>query len=116
MSGIPAAGGAHLDDVSNLLGGAVFLPLYKWMIDNGPMPIYRLAARPGDFVVVNDSVMGLIAEVSEFLFGSSFAIVEGPLWKVIPKPKIVFLFLFLGVEFSLWVLEGCVSFWSLKLV
>ena len=59
-------------------------------------PIYRLAAGPRDFVVVSDPAIakhvlrnygkyakGLVAEVSEFLFGSGFAIAEGPLWTVI---------------------------------
>ncbi|KAI4371336.1 hypothetical protein MLD38_019584 [Melastoma candidum] len=61
------------------------------MEENGP--IYRLAAGPRDFVVVSDPAIakhvlrnygkyakGLVAEVSEFLFGSGFAIAEGPLW------------------------------------
>lgn len=56
-------------------------------------PIYRLAAGPRNFVVVSDPAIakhvlrnygkyekGLVAEVSEFLFGSGFAIAEGPLW------------------------------------
>ncbi|WVY97355.1 hypothetical protein V8G54_029506 [Vigna mungo] len=89
-SGIPVAS-AKLDDVSDLLGGALFLPLFKWMQDYGP--IYRLAAGPRNFVVVSDPAIakhvlrnygkyskGLVAEVSEFLFGSGFAIAEGPLW------------------------------------
>ncbi|KAL6133495.1 hypothetical protein ACLB2K_065730 [Fragaria x ananassa] len=89
-SGIPVAS-AKLDDVSDLLGGALFLPLFKWMNEYGP--IYRLAAGPRDFVVVSDPAIakhvlrnygkyakGLVAEVSEFLFGSGFAIAEGPLW------------------------------------
>ncbi|CAN8254657.1 unnamed protein product [Cochlearia groenlandica] len=89
-SGIPIAS-AKLDDVSELLGGALFLPLYKWMNQYGP--IYRLAAGPRNFVVVSDPAIakhvlrnypkyakGLVAEVSEFLFGSGFAIAEGPLW------------------------------------
>lgn len=42
-SGIPIAN-AKLDDVADLLGGALFLPLYKWMNEYGP--IYRLAAGP----------------------------------------------------------------------
>lgn len=58
-------------------------------------PIYRLAAGPRNFVVVSDPAIakhvlrnygkyakGLVAEVSEFLFGSGFAIAEGPLWTV----------------------------------
>ncbi|XP_024023002.1 carotene epsilon-monooxygenase, chloroplastic [Morus notabilis] len=89
-SGIPIAS-AKLDDVSDLLGGALFLPLFKWMNDYGP--IYRLAAGPRNFVVVSDPAIakhvlrnygkyakGLVAEVSEFLFGSGFAIAEGSLW------------------------------------
>uniref|UniRef100_A0A803Q445 Uncharacterized protein n=1 Tax=Cannabis sativa TaxID=3483 RepID=A0A803Q445_CANSA len=89
-SGIPIAS-AKLDDVSDLLGGALFLPLFKWMNEYGP--IYRLAAGPRNFVVVSDPAIakhvlrnygkyakGLVAEVSEFLFGSGFAIAEGPLW------------------------------------
>ncbi|KAM1208874.1 hypothetical protein ACFX2J_014482 [Malus domestica] len=89
-SGIPIAS-AQLEDVSELLGGALFLPLYKWMNEYGP--IYRLAAGPRNFLVVSDPAIakhvlrnygkyakGLVAEVSEFLFGSGFAIAEGPLW------------------------------------
>lgn len=92
-SNIPVAS-AKLDDVSDLLGGALFLPLFKWMNENGP--IYRLAAGPRDFVVVSDPAIakhvlrnygtkyakGLVAEVSEFLFGSGFAIAEDSLWTV----------------------------------
>ncbi|CAM8970656.1 unnamed protein product [Rhodiola kirilowii] len=89
-SGIPIAS-AKLEDVSELLGGALFLPLFKWMNEYGP--IYRLAAGPRNFVVVSDPAIakhvlrnygkynkGLVAEVSEFLFGSGFAIAEGQLW------------------------------------
>ncbi|CAH9117735.1 unnamed protein product [Cuscuta europaea] len=89
-SNIPTAR-AKLDDVSDLLGGALFLPLLKWMNEYGH--IYRLAAGPRNFVVVSDPSIakhvlrnygkygkGLVAEVSEFLFGSGFAIAEGPLW------------------------------------
>ncbi|KAJ9181496.1 hypothetical protein P3X46_009621 [Hevea brasiliensis] len=89
-SGIPIAS-AKLEDVSELLGGALFLPLFKWMNEYGP--IYRLAAGPRNFVVVSDPAIakhvlrnygkyakGLVSEVSEFLFGSGFAIAEGPLW------------------------------------
>lgn len=85
---------AKLEDVSELLGGALFLPLFKWM--NAYGPIYRLAAGPRNFVIVSDPAIakyvlrnygtkyakGLVAEVSEFLFGSGFAIAEGPLWTV----------------------------------
>lgn len=92
-SGIPVAS-AKLEDVSELLGGALFLPLFKWMNEYGP--IYRLAAGPRNFVVVSDPAIakhvlrnygkyakGLVAEVSEFLFGSGFAIAEGQLWTVL---------------------------------
>ncbi|GMP84799.1 hypothetical protein CsSME_00038181 [Camellia sinensis var. sinensis] len=91
-SNIPIAN-AKLEDVSELLGGALFLPLFKWMQEYGP--IYRLAAGPRNFVVVSDPAIakhvlrnygkyakGLVAEVSEFLFGSGFAIAEGQLWTV----------------------------------
>ncbi|GKV37630.1 hypothetical protein SLEP1_g45634 [Rubroshorea leprosula] len=91
-SGIPIAS-AKLDDVSDLLGGALFLPLFKWMNEYGP--IYRLASGPRNFVVVSDPAIakhvlrnygkyakGLVSEVSEFLFGSGFAIAEGSLWTV----------------------------------
>ena len=50
-SGIPVAN-AKLEDVSDLLGGALFLPLFKWMLEYGP--VYRLAAGPRNFVVVSD--------------------------------------------------------------
>ncbi|KQJ97695.1 carotene epsilon-monooxygenase, chloroplastic [Brachypodium distachyon] len=92
-SGIPVAS-AKLDDVRDLLGGALFLPLFKWFREEGP--VYRLAAGPRDFVIVSDPAVakhvlrgygtryekGLVAEVSEFLFGSGFAIAEGALWTV----------------------------------
>ncbi|XWS66791.1 hypothetical protein CRYUN_Cryun05aG0231200 [Craigia yunnanensis] len=91
-SGIPIAS-AQLEDVSELLGGALFLPLFKWMNEYGP--IYRLAAGPRNFLVVSDPAIakhvlrnygkyakGLVSEVSEFLFGSGFAIAEGSLWTV----------------------------------
>nr|AMJ39486.1 cytochrome P450-type monooxygenase 97C1 [Bixa orellana] len=89
-SGIPIASAA-LDDVSDLLGGALFLPLFKLMNKHGP--IYRLAAGPRNFVIISDPATakhvlrnygkyakGLVSEVSEFLFGSGFAIAEGELW------------------------------------
>jgi len=80
--------------VRDLLGGALFLPLFKWFREEGP--VYRLAAGPQDFVIVSDPAVarhvlrgygsryakGLVAEVSEFLFGSGFAIAEGDLWTV----------------------------------
>lgn len=105
-SNIPIAS-AELDDVSELLGGALFLPLFRWMNLYGP--IYRLAAGPRNFVIVSDPAIakhvlknygkygkGLVAEVSEFLFGSGFAIAEGPLWTV----SFVYLLLFLNFVFT----------------
>ncbi|KAJ7554465.1 hypothetical protein O6H91_06G141600 [Diphasiastrum complanatum] len=102
-SGIPIAD-AKLEDVKDLLGGALFLPLYKWMQESGP--VYRLAAGPRNFVVVGDPAVakhvlrnygryskGLVSEVSEFLFGSGFAIAEGQLWtmdflcKIVPRQQ-----------------------------
>eukprot|EP00897_Mesotaenium_endlicherianum_P002739 jgi/Mesen1/2493/ME000159S01617 len=89
-SGIPVAD-AKLDDVKDLLGGALFLPLFKWMLESGP--VYRLAAGPRNFVIIGEPEAakhvlkgagkyekGLVAEVAEFLFGSGFAIADGPLW------------------------------------
>ncbi|GAB2257704.1 hypothetical protein Droror1_Dr00013864 [Drosera rotundifolia] len=81
-----------LDDVTDLLGGALFLPLFKWMKTYGH--IYRLSAGLRDFVIVSDPEIakhvlrgygtrygkGLVREVSEFLFGEGFAIAEGTLW------------------------------------
>jgi carotene epsilon-monooxygenase len=92
-SGIPVAD-AKLEDVQDLLGGALFLPLFKWMKESGP--VYRLAAGPRNFVIVGDPEAakhvlkgygtkyskGLIVEVAEFLFGSGFAIAEDQLWTV----------------------------------
>lgn len=91
-SGIPVAD-AKLEDVKDLLGGALFLPLFKWMIESGP--VYRLAAGPRNFVIIGEPEAakhvlqrygpyskGLVAEVAEFLFGSGFAIAEGELWAV----------------------------------
>ncbi|XP_020248052.1 carotene epsilon-monooxygenase, chloroplastic isoform X4 [Asparagus officinalis] len=95
-SGIPTAS-AKLDDVSDLLGGALFLPLFKWMEECGPNLTGLAPSRdPSNFVVVSDPAIakhvlknygtkyakGLVAEVSEFLFGSGFAIAEGGLWTV----------------------------------
>ncbi|KAI5076498.1 hypothetical protein GOP47_0008563 [Adiantum capillus-veneris] len=91
-SGIPVAT-AKLDDVQDLLGGALFLPLFHWMLATGS--VYRLAAGPRNFVVIGDPAAakhvlknygkyakGLVSEVSEFLFGSGFAIAEGKLWTI----------------------------------
>ncbi|GAQ83134.1 cytochrome P450 superfamily protein [Klebsormidium nitens] len=91
-SGVPVAN-AQLNDVQELLGGALFLPLFRWMLETGP--VYRLAAGPRNFVIIGEPQAakhvlrnygtkyhkGLVAEVSEFLFGSGFAIAEAELWQ-----------------------------------
>eukprot|EP00850_Spirogloea_muscicola_P002774 SM000011S18952 [mRNA] locus=s11:28162:30705:- [translate_table: standard] len=57
-------------------------------------PVYRLAAGPRNFVIIGEPqaakhvlrgtgttyAKGLVAEVAQFLFGSGFAIAEGPTW------------------------------------
>jgi hypothetical protein len=81
---------AKPDDVADLLGGALFKALYKWMIETGP--VYLLPTGPfSSFLVISDPAAarhvlqrsdnpkdnyynkGLVQEVSEFLFGSGFA-------------------------------------------
>ena len=82
---------AKPDDIKDLLGGALFKALYKWMEESGP--IYLLPTGPASsFLVVSDPAAakhvlratdnpanpvyekGLVAEVSSFLFGDGFAI------------------------------------------
>jgi carotene epsilon-monooxygenase len=91
-AGVPRAD-AKPDDVADLLGGALFLALYKWFRESGP--VYLLPTGPvSSFLVISDPQAakhvlrgypaygkGLVREVSEFLFGSGFAISEGELWK-----------------------------------
>ncbi|KAL0338529.1 UNVERIFIED_CONTAM: Carotene epsilon-monooxygenase, chloroplastic [Sesamum angustifolium] len=110
-SNIPIAS-AKLEDVSDLLGGALFLPLFKWMNEYGP--IYRLAAGPRNFVVVSDPdiakhvlrnygttyAKGLVAEVSEFLFGSGFAIAEGLFGRVISRQYGILSFQIFSIAFT----------------
>jgi carotenoid epsilon hydroxylase len=86
---IPVAD-AKPDDIKDLLGGALFKALYKWMLESGP--VYLLPTGPvSSFLVVSDPAVarhvlqrsdnpkdnvygkGLVAEVSEFLFGVGFA-------------------------------------------
>ena len=76
---------AKVEDIQDLLGGALFKALYKWMQESGP--VYLLPTGPvSSFLVVSDPAAaqhvlrnytnygkGLIREVSEFLFGSGFA-------------------------------------------
>ena len=74
-------------------GGALFLALFKWFKESGP--VYLLPTGPiSSFLVISDPAAakhvlrgypdygkGLVREVSEFLFGTGFAIAEGDLWK-----------------------------------
>ena len=85
------------DDVKDLLGGALFQALYRWMLTSGP--IYLLPTGPiSSFLIVSEPAAakhilrssdnarrnvygkGLVAEVSKFLFGDGFAVAEGQLW------------------------------------
>ena len=44
---------AKFDDIKDLLGGALFLPLFKWMKEVGP--VYLLPTGPiSSFLVVSD--------------------------------------------------------------
>jgi len=84
---------AKPEDVADLLGGALFLALFKWFKESGP--VYLLPTGPlSSFLVISDPAAakhvlrgypayskGLVREVAEFLFGSGFAIAEGDLWK-----------------------------------
>jgi carotene epsilon-monooxygenase len=97
-SDVPVAD-AKPDDIKDLLGGALFKALYKWMVESGP--VYLLPTGPiSSFLVVSDPEAakhvlrasdnparpiynkGLVAEVSEFLFGEGFAITGGDQWRV----------------------------------
>ena len=89
---------AKVDDIKTLLGGGLFIPLYKWMIESGP--VYLLPTGPAtSFVVVSDpealryvlqgygrlNNKGTIAEVGggeNGPFGDGFALLEGEEWKV----------------------------------
>lgn len=85
---------AKPDDIKDLLGGALFQALYKWMTESGP--VYLLPTGPvSSFLVISDPAAakhvlrgtdnptkniyekGLVAEVSKFLFGEGFAISGG---------------------------------------
>ena len=86
---------AKPDDIKDLLGGALFKALYKWMEETGP--VYLLPTGPvSSFLVVSDPAAarhvlqrsdnpknnvygkGLVAEVSKFLFGDGFATSGAP--------------------------------------
>lgn len=96
---------AKPDDIQDLLGGALFKALYKWMEESGP--IYLLPTGPvSSFLVISDPEAakhvlmksdnpkdniygkGLVAEVSEFLFGIGFA-TSGvkPSYTITPTPE-----------------------------
>jgi len=89
---VPVANASY-DDIKDLLGGALFLPLYKWMEDSGP--VYLLPTGPTtNFLVISDPQCakhvlrdytlynkGLVSEISNFLFGDGFAVAEGELWQ-----------------------------------
>ena len=85
------------DDVKDLLGGALFQALYRWMLTTGS--IYLLPTGPiSSFLIVSEPAAakhilrssdnprrnvygkGLVAEISKFLFGDGFAVAEGQLW------------------------------------
>jgi carotene epsilon-monooxygenase len=97
-SNVPVAD-AKPEDIQDLLGGALFKALYKWMVESGP--VYLLPTGPASsFLVISDPaaakhvlrasdnpqrpiyLKGLVAEVSEFLFGEGFAITGGEQWRV----------------------------------
>jgi carotene epsilon-monooxygenase len=90
---------AKPEDIQDLLGGALFKALYKWMVETGP--VYLLPTGPvSSFLVISEPqaakhvlrssdnpskpiyVKGLVAEVSEFLFGQGFAINGGEVWRL----------------------------------
>jgi len=90
---------AKPEDIQDLLGGALFKALYKWMVETGP--VYLLPTGPASsFLVISEPqaakhvlrtsdnpskpiyVKGLVAEVSEFLFGQGFAINGGEAWRL----------------------------------
>ena len=93
-SEIPVAD-AKLDDITGLLGGGLFQPLFKWMKEAGP--VYLLPTGPiTSYVVISDPacvkhvlfnygskyIKGTIAEAGEFLFGKGVALQELEPWKM----------------------------------
>lgn len=90
---------AKPDDIKDLLGGALFKALFKWMQESGP--VYLLPTGPASsFLVISDPAAakhvlrasdnpknpiydkGLVAEVAQFLFGDGFAVSGGDQWRV----------------------------------
>lgn len=92
-SNIPVAD-AKPEQVADLLGGAIFLALYRWFRESGP--VYLLPTGPvTSFVVLSEPESikyvlrnysryekGLVSEISQFLFGDGFAVAEGEKWKI----------------------------------
>ena len=93
-AGLPVAD-AKVDDISELLGGGLFQPLYKWMLESGP--VYLLPTGPvTSYIVISDPecvkhvlraygskyIKGTISEAGKFLFGVGVALAEGEPWKV----------------------------------
>ena len=93
-SEIPVAD-AKMEDITGLLGGGLFVPLFKWMTESGP--VYLLPTGPvTSYVVVSDPdcikqvlfnygskyIKGTIAEAGEFLFGLGVALQENEAWKI----------------------------------
>lgn len=89
---------AKPDDIKDLLGGALFKALFKWMNESGP--VYLLPTGPvSSFMVISDPAAakhvlrstdnpsrniyekGLVREVSVFLFGDGFAVSGGEEWR-----------------------------------
>lgn len=90
---------ASPNDIKDLLGGAMFQAVYKWMLDYGD--VYLLPSGPvSSFMVVSTPEAakhvlqtsdnprqynynkGLVAEVSRFLFGEGFAMTGGETWRL----------------------------------
>ena len=93
-SEIPVAD-AKMEDITGLLGGGLFVPLFKWMTESGP--VYLLPTGPvTSYVVVSDPdcikqvlfnygskyIKGTIAEAGGFLFGLGVALQENEAWKI----------------------------------
>ena len=93
-SEIPVAD-AKMEDITGLLGGGLFQPLFKWMSQSGP--VYLLPTGPvTSYVVISDPdcikqvlfnygskyIKGTIAEAGEFLFGLGVALQENEAWKI----------------------------------
>jgi carotene epsilon-monooxygenase len=93
-SEIPVAD-AKMEDITGLLGGGLFQPLFKWMSESGP--VYLLPTGPvTSYVVVSDPdcikqvlfnygskyIKGTIAEAGAFLFGLGVALQENEAWKI----------------------------------